>query len=469
MPNILPYFCISKDNGSYLLRLLKQKEFEMNLKDNGVLSKNGVSFVVPFALITSCFALWGFANDVTTPMVKAFSKIFRMSVTEGALVQVAFYLGYFAMAFPAALFIQKHSFKAGVLVGLSLYAAGALLFLPAKAAGIYPPFLLAYFVMTCGLSFLETSCNPYIYCMGSEETATRRLNLAQAFNPIGALAGMFVAMHFVQARMSPTDSLSRMTMPEQEFDLVKAHDLGVLIQPYVFIGAVIIILAVAVRMVKMPMDGDTHATQGILTSLREIVRMRNYREGVVAQFFYVGAQVTCWTFIIQYGTRVFMEEGLDERGAEMLSQKYNIAALVLFTCSRFICTWFLKYVQPGRLLEVLAVVAAALAGGAILLTGRSGLYCLVGVSGCMSLMFPTIYGIALHGLGDRVKVGGAGLIMSILGGSVFTPLQAAIIDTHATVLGLPATNVSFIVPLVCFTVVAAYGHRAFARQNIAHE
>jgi len=260
-----------------------------------------------------------------------------------------------------------------------------------------------------------------------------------------------------------------MTMPEQEFDLVKAHDLGVLIQPYVFIGAVIIILAVAVRMVKMPMDGDTHATQGILSSLREIVRVRNYREGVVAQFFYVGAQVTCWTFIIQYGTRVFMEEGLDERGAEMLSQKYNIAALVLFTCSRFICTWFLKYVQPGRLLEVLAVVAAALAGGVILLTGRSGLYCLVGVSGCMSLMFPTIYGIALHGLGDRVKVGGAGLIMAILGGSVFTPLQAAIIDTHATVLGLPATNVSFIVPLVCFTVVAAYGHRAFARQNIAHE
>lgn len=441
----------------------------MNLKDNGVLSKDGVSFLLPFMLITSCFALWGFANDVTTPMVKAFSKIFRMSVTEGALVQVAFYLGYFVMAFPAALFIQKYSFKAGVLVGLSLYATGALLFLPAKAIGVYPPFLLAYFVMTSGLSFLETSCNPYIYCMGSEETATQRLNLAQAFNPIGALTGMFVAMHFVQARMSPMDSLSRMNIPEPQFNIIKAHDLDVLIQPYVFIGAVIIILAVVIRVVRMPMDSDTHSTQGIFSSLREIARIRNYREGVVAQFFYVGAQVTCWTFIIQYGTRVFMEEGLDERGAEILSQKYNIVALILFTCSRFICTWFLKYIQPGRLLAVLAVLAAVLVGGVILFTDRNGLYCLVGVSACMSLMFPTIYGIALRGLGDHVKVGGAGLIMAILGGSVFPPLQAAIIDSHATVFGLPATNVSFIIPLICFVVVTAYGHRAFVRHNITHK
>lgn len=438
-------------------------------KKDGLLTKNGVSLLLPFLMITTCFALWGFANDVTSPMVKAFSKIFRMSVTEGALVQVAFYLGYFVMAFPAAMFIQKYSFKAGVLTGLTLYAAGALLFLPAQAIGMYYPFLLAYFVMTCGLSFLETSCNPYIYCMGSEETATQRLNLAQAFNPIGALAGMFVAMHYVQARMSPLDSTARAELSDAQFEILKNHDLEVLIQPYIFIGAVVILLLVAIRLMKMPKAGDTRSKKSLLTALGELARVKNYREGVIAQFFYVGAQVMCWTFIIQYGTRVFMEEGMDERGAEILSQKYNILALVLFTCSRFICTWFLRYLQPGRLLSVLAVCGVAAAGGAILLTDRTGVYCIVAISACMSLMFPTIYGIALRGLGDNVKFGGAGLIMSILGGSVFPPLQAAIIDAGVTLFGLPATNISFVIPLICFVVIALYGHRAYVRHNITHD
>lgn len=440
----------------------------MDNKD-GLLTKNGVSLLLPFLMITTCFALWGFANDVTSPMVKAFSKIFRMSVTEGALVQVAFYLGYFVMAFPAAMFIQKYSFKAGVLTGLTLYAAGALLFLPAQSIGMYYPFLLAYFVMTCGLSFLETSCNPYIYCMGSEETATQRLNLAQAFNPIGALAGMFVAMHYVQARMSPMDSTARAELSDAQFEILKNHDLEVLIQPYIFIGAVVILLLVAIRLMKMPKAGDTRSKKSLLTALGELARVKNYREGVIAQFFYVGAQVMCWTFIIQYGTRVFMEEGMDERGAEILSQKYNILALVLFTCSRFICTWFLRYLQPGRLLSVLAVCGVAAAGGAILLTDRTGVYCIVAISACMSLMFPTIYGIALRGLGDNVKFGGAGLIMSILGGSVFPPLQAAVIDAGVTLFGLPATNISFIIPLICFVVIALYGHRAYVRHNITHD
>lgn len=424
-----------------------------------------MSLLVPFLMITSCFALWGFANDVTSPMVKAFSKIFRMSVTEGALVQVAFYLGYFVMAFPAALFIQRRSFKAGVMVGLSLYAIGAMLFFPAKAIGLYPPFLLAYFVMTCGLSFLETSCNPYIYCMGSEETATQRLNLAQAFNPVGALSGMYVAMNFVQARMNPMDSATRATLSEAEFNAVKDHDLGVLIQPYVFIGAVIVALLIAICLTKMPMAGDTHSNKRLIQSLKELVRIKNYREGVVAQFFYIGAQVMCWTFIIQYGTRVFMDEGMDERSAEILSQKFNIIALVLFTCSRFICTWFLKYIQPGRLLSILAVAGAVAACGAICFTNRTGVYCIVAISGCMSLMFPTIYGIALRGLGDNVKVGGAGLIMSILGGSVFPPLQASIIDMDWRLFDLPATNTSFVMPLICFVVVAIYGHRAYVRYH----
>ena len=425
-----------------------------------LLSRNGVSFLLPFIVITSCFALWGFANDITGPLVKAFSKIFRMSVTEGALIQVAFYLGYFCMAFPAAMFIQRYTYKAGVMLGLALYATGALLFVPAQMSGIYYPFLIAYFIMTCGLSFLETSCNPYIYCMGSEETATQRLNLAQAFNPIGALLGMYVAMQFVQARMHPIDSATRAELSPEEFEVIKNEDLWVLIQPYIYIGAVILVILAIVRFMKMPKAGDTREEKKLSTALRELVRIRNYREGVVAQFFYVGAQVMCWTFIIQYGTRVFMAEGMDERAAEILSQKFNIIAMVLFTCSRFICTWFLKYISAPRLLLTLGILAAVLTAGAVMFTDRTGIYCLVGVSACMSLMFPTIYGIALKGLKDNVKFGSAGLIMSILGGSVFPPIQAAIIDSGATIFGLPATNISFAVPLICFIVISAYGMRA---------
>ena len=437
-------------------------------KTDGILTKNGVSLLIPFVMITACFALWGFANDVTSPMVKAFSKIFRMSVTEGAFVQVAFYLGYFVMAFPAAIFIQKYSFKAGVMIGLGLYAIGALLFFPAKMTGMYFPFLLAYFIMTCGLSFLETSCNPYIYCMGSEETATRRLNLAQAFNPIGALAGMYVAMEYVQARMSPMDSTSRMSLTDTQFNILRDHDLNVLIQPYVFIGAAVVLLLVLIRVTTMPKNGDTHSVKKLSTSIRELYDTSNYREGVIAQFFYIGAQVMCWTFIIQYGTHIFMDEGMEEKAAEILSQKYNILALAFFTVSRFICTWFLKYVQPGRLLMILAVIAACATAGVILFTDRNGLYCLVAISAAMSLMFPTIYGIALRGVGESVRVGGAGLIMAILGGSVFPPLQAVIIDMKLSYLGLPPTNVSFILVFICFVVVAAYGHRAYIRHNITH-
>ncbi len=434
-------------------------------KPDGVLTKNGVSLLLPFLMITSCFALWGFANDITGPMVKAFSKIFRMSVTEGTLVQVAFYLGYFVMAFPAALFIQRFSFKAGVMLGLLLYATGALLFIPAREIGIYYPFLLAYFIMTCGLSFLETSCNPYIYCMGSADTATQRLNLAQAFNPVGALTGMWVAKEYVQARMNPMDSEARKQLSDAEFDALKDFDLGVLIQPYVYIGIVIVVLLLGIYFTRMPMDADSHSSKPLMQSLKELVRMKNYREGVVAQFFYVGAQVMCWTFIIQYGTRVFMAEGMGEREAEMLSQEFNIIALVLFMASRFICTWFLKYVKPGRLLAVLAVLAVLASAGAIVFTNRYGVYCIVAISGCMSLMFPTIYGIALRGLDDNVKVGAAGLIMSILGGSVFPLIQAGIIDSGASVWGLPSTNISFIIPLICFVVIAAYGRRAYQRNK----
>ncbi len=425
-----------------------------------------VATLVPFILVTFCFALWGFANDITNPMVKAFSKIFRMSVTDGTLVQVAFYGGYFCMAFPAAIFIRRYSYKAGVLMGLALYAIGALLFFPAKAIGVYGCFLVAYFIMTCGLSFLETSCNPYILTMGPEATATRRLNLAQCFNPCGSIIGMFVAMNFIQARLNPLSSDERALLGDAEFEALKEQDLSVLISPYLIIGLVIVAMFLLILFTRMPRNGDKSRDIHLLPTLRRLFALKHYREGVVAQFFYVGAQIMCWTFIIQYGTRIFMAEGMGEQQAEVLSQRFNIFAMLFFICSRFIATFLMRWVRPSRLLTVFALMAMLFTLGVILLQNRMGLYCLVCVSGCMSLMFPTIYGIALDGLGDDAKFGAAGLIMAILGGSVLPPLQAAIID-RGTILGsFPATNASFVLPLLCFLVVAVYGYRTHARQAL---
>ena len=429
-----------------------------------ILSKDGVSYIVPFILITSCFALWGFANDITNPMVKAFSKIFRMSATDGALVQVAFYGGYFAMAFPAAMFIRRYSYKAGVLVGLGLYALGALLFYPAKMTGEYYPFLAAYFILTCGLSFLETSSNPYILSMGTEETATRRLNLVQSFNPMGSLLGMFVAMNFIQAKLNPLDTAARAQLDDAQFAAVKESDLSVLIAPYLAIGIVIFAMFMLILIKKMPHNGDKNHDINFVPTLRRIFSLPHYREGVIAQFFYVGVQIMCWTFIIQYGTPILMAEGMTEQAAEVMSQQYNIIAMVIFCCSRFICTFLLRYINTGQLLMMLAIAGGALVCGVIFMHNIYGLYCLVGVSACMSLMFPTIYGIALTGLGDDAKFGAAGLIMSILGGSVLPPLQASIID-RGELFGMPAVNVSFVLPFICFVVIAIYGQRTYMRSK----
>lgn len=447
-------------DGEYLLPLqrIKKPENTMKQNQNSILHKEGISYLIPFILITSCFALWGFANDITNPMVKAFSKIFRMSATDGTLVQVAFYGGYFAMAFPAAIFIRKYSYKAGILLGLGLYAVGAFLFFPAKLSGEYFPFLIAYFILTCGLSFLETSANPYILSMGTEETATRRLNLAQSFNPIGSLLGMYVAMNFIQAKLHPMDTAERALLNTTEFEVIKEHDLSILIAPYLLIGLVIVGMFFLIRFSNMPKNYDQSHKIDFFPTLKRIFSKARYREGVIAQFFYVGIQIMCWTFIIQYGTHLFMSQGMDEKSAEVLSQQYNIVAMVIFCISRFICTYILRYLNAGKLLMTLAILGGLFILGVVFFQNIGGLYCLVAVSACMSLMFPTIYGVALKGLGEDAKFGAAGLIMAILGGSVLPPLQAAIIDLKE-IGSMPAVNVSFMLPFLCFLVIIGYGYR----------
>ena len=438
------------------MKLLENKTFTLG---------NTKRYLPAFILITACFALWGFANNVTTPMVGMFSKIFRISTTESTLVPVAFNLGYFLMAFPAALFMQRFSFKWGVIMGLGLYAVGTLFFIPAKSIGAFYPFLMSYFVMTCGLSFMETCCNPYIYCMGPEVTGIRRLNTAQAFNALGSVAGIFLAMA-VQTQINVMDSVERSHLPLQQFNIIKDHDLGILIKPYIFIGAVVLLVMVIIWLTQMPHFDTADTKKDFMTIIRELAQKKNYREGVLAEFFYIGAQVACWSFIIQYGSRIFIAEGMTEQNAELTAQKFNVIALCFFAASRFICTWLMQWFSPERMLSSMAIIGIVALFGVIFFTDRNGIYCLVAVSICLSLMFPTIYGLALRGIGENIKIAGAGLIMAILGGSFFPPIQAVIIQSEKTLFGLPATNLSFLIPLICLAMVAWYGHRAYVRHSI---
>jgi fucose permease len=616
--------------------------------------------LIPFILVTILFPLWGFANDITNPMVAAFKNILLLTNFESSLVQAAFYGGYALMSIPAAIFIKKFSYKSGILIGLALYSMGCLLFIPSGWSLTFAPFLLAYLIMTCGLSFLETTANPYVLSMGDESTATRRLNLAQAFNPMGSICGMFVASMFILINLNGTSESGRRAMKTasegtpvyaqvvgRELDAVKSlesivstpsfdskkrllkkamdesqkmsqsldiladprpeaakeisdsiakqpqrnkfataaeavaivmqlrdkiqpteaearrerefhgagglelammlgqeqallkdtpgfgsavaavggvapiareiagslqafyqerkaepaktaelaaklaqvrtslesamtglnavpasaiagyaaesgaafkeiqkSDLEIVVWPYALMGGILIIV-LGLFAWKLPSDisheGDKRLH--LAATLKRLFHNGHYLWGVVAQTFYVGAQIMCWTFIIQYAE---LELGISKSTA----QNCNILAMLIFVSSRFICTFLLHYIQPGTLLALLAIGGVVLTTGTIFIHGYGGLYCLIGVSACMSLMFPTIYGIALDGLGDDAKLASAGLILAIGGGCLMPPLQGAIIDLPPINLGfmeMASVRASFFLPAICFVVIAAYG------------
>ncbi|NJK93104.1 MAG: L-fucose:H+ symporter permease [Blastochloris sp.] len=409
-----------------------------------------------FALVTFLFALWGFANDITNPMVAAFKNILLLSHFQSSLVQFAFYGGYCIMAIPAALFIKRYNYKSGILIGLGLYTIGCFLFIPAGNFQAFSAFLAAYFIMTCGLSFLETSANPYILSMGDEQRATQRLNLAQAFNPMGSLLGMFTAKIFILDQLHPASETERtflQTNDPSAFQAIQAQDLDTLGTPYILLGAVVLAAFLLFLVCRLPGSGEPQGKPlDLRATLTRLRRNPRYVEGVVAQVFYVGAQIMCWTFIIQYGVH---ELNLSPSQA----QGYNIIAMLVFVSSRLICTFLLKYLHPARLLWQLALAACLLTLGTILIQGLPGLYCLVGISACMSLMFPTIYGIALHQLGDDAKLASAGLILAIGGGCLMPPLQGAIMDLDLS-LALSSTRLSFFLPFLCFVVIAFYGLRS---------
>ncbi|MDR0333910.1 MAG: L-fucose:H+ symporter permease [Dysgonamonadaceae bacterium] len=419
-------------------------------------------YVVPFIIITSLFALWGFANDITNPMVAAFGTVMDLTQARASMIQFAFYAGYGTMAIPAALFIRKYSYKAGILVGLILYAIGALLFYPAAQLEQFNYFLWSLYILTFGLAFLETTANPYILSMGDQQTATRRLNLAQSFNPMGSILGMFVASNVVLTALQSDkrDAAGELiwnTLSEAEKAIIRTHDLAVIRDPYVMLGFAVLLVFVIIALTKMPKTVNTQSVKGgAMASFKRLIRIPKYREGVIAQAFYVGVQIMCWTFIVQYA------ESLGFTKAE--GQRFNIIAMAMFISSRFICVYLMKFFKPSKMLTVFAVCGMISILFVIFIGGMFGLYALIATSAFMSLMFPTIYGIALHGLGEDTTLGAAGLIMAIVGGALLPPLQGLLID-QGTIAGLPAINVSFILCFVSFLIICIYGVRRFREEK----
>ena len=412
-----------------------------------------------FILITTLFALWGFANDITNPMVAAFQTVMELSAAKASLVQFAFYGGYATMAIPAALFIRKHSYKSGILMGLALYAIGAFLFIPAAQFQQFSFFCISLYILTFGLAFLETTANPFILSLGAKENATRRLNLSQSFNPMGSLLGMSVASFIVlpQLLSDKRDAAGNIIFPalsEAEKADIRLHDLAIIRNPYVIIGLVVLAVLIIIACTRVPKTQvEPEKANSTRQTLSNLWHNKLYREGVLTQMFYVAAQIMTWTFIIQYADNL----GINKATA----QTYNIVAMGLFLCGRFVPTALMKYVNTSRLLAIFAACAALCAAGAILIVGKGGLYCLIGISAFMSLMFPTIYGIALENVDNQdASLGAAFLVEAIVGGAIMPPLQGMIIDKHE-IFGHPAVNVSFILPLLCFVIVLCYGIRSY--------
>lgn len=400
---------------------------------------------LPIILVGSLFLLWGLANNMTDTLLAAFKRIMSMSDTQTALIQFAFYGAYFCFALPAALFIRRYSYKSGILLGLSLYAAGAILFLPAASTASYGFYLFAIYVLASGCAILETTANPYILALGPKATATRRLNIVQAFNPIGSILGILISQRFILAELSSASAEERALMPSAQLQALQARELGAVTSTYTTIGLILLAIMLTMLCVKMPSGSDTQQPLDLKGSIRRLARNRRYRGGVVAQFFYVGAQIGVWSYTI----RLAMHElGLSEKGAASV----YLLSIVGFCLMRFVFSMLMRRFRPATLLTTAAALAVGCTAVVVADTGTGSVLALVGISACMSLMFPTIYGMALEEVGDDAKIGTSGLIMAILGGALLTPLQGLVSDHWGI-------RISFLVPAVCFLVVLSYSLR----------
>ena len=449
----------------------------------------------PFILLTSLFFAWAVPNNLTDTMLAAFKRIMSLSDSKTAWIQVvSFLLGYGCCAVPGALFIKKYTYKSGVLLGLFLYVLGAFLIYPVKFCIQINPdlsffmYLFAIFILFAGLSVLETSANSYVYAIGPEETATQRLNFAQSFNPFGAITGVVISQVFVLSQLNLFTASERAALPAEELTAIQGAELNAVAATYMAVGTVMICLLLAILFTKMPNLKEGGQKFDLAGTFRRLLKNRNYVWGIVAQFFYVGAQIAVWSFVIRYAMQQLQMDslvaslganassaevihalrsiepiaagfynlcesiGLNDllpRTSEQAGATYYILSLVLFVIMRFVCTGLMRYIRPRKILATLALIAIGCCFITIYAEGVSGIYGLMCISGCMSLMFPTIYGMGIIGLGDDTKIGGSGMVMAIAGAAVLTQIQGIISDMSSIAL-------AYWIPAIAFSVIAYY-------------
>lgn len=403
------------------------------------------SYILPLVLIVSLFFMWGMGSSINDILIKQFKKTFELTDFQSGLVQSAFYLGYFLFAIPASLIMRKFNYKTGIVLGLFLFATGAFLFYPAAQLESYTFFLFALFIIASGLTFLETAGNPYVTALGEPETATFRLNLAQAFNPIGCVTGILIGQHFILTGVEYTKSeLAGMSHSAvQAYYTAEAHTVQM---PYLIIGLTIVLAGFIIYMTKFPVvrDEETHSSVSTRQTLKFIWSKRHYRMAVIAQFFYIGAQVCIWSYLIRY------IQGTIPGTSEKVAANFLTISLVVFTAGRFIGTGLLKQFKGHSLLWLYAVLNVALIAIALLFPGKVGLWALVATSFFMSIMYPTIFSLGIRGLGEHTKLASSVLVMAIIGGALLTPVMGLV----SVYFGI---GKAVIVPLVCFVVIAYYG------------
>ncbi len=452
--------------------------------------------VLPFILLSTLFFAWAVPNNLTDTMLSAFKRIMSLSDSKTAWIQVACYLfGYGCFALPGALFIKKYTYKSGVMLGLGMYAMGAFMFYPAMLfSGVninvsFFMFLFAIIILFAGLSILETSANSYVCVIGPEETATQRLNFAQSFNPFGAITGVIISQVFILSQLNILNSSERSALPEDKLIEIQGAELNAVTMTYVAIGLVMVFLLLAILFTKMPKLKEDDKNMDLKAAFQRLKKNKNYVWGVVAQFFYVGAQIAVWSFIIRYAIQQLQLDNilsqlggnattaeiiaklrnveplaagfynvcewlglvsLLPRTAEQAGATYYIISLILFVLSRFICTGLMNLIKPRNLLTALAILAVICCLIAIYGQGRFGIYALIGISGCMSLMFPTIYGLGISGLEEDTKIGGAGMVMAIAGAAFLTQIQGIVSDQSGDI------KIAYWVPAIAFMIIAYY-------------
>lgn len=422
------------------------------ISQDTILSKGGISYVVPFILVTSLFFIWGLANNMTDTLLSAFRKIMDMSSLQTSFIQMAFYGAYFCFALPAALFIRRFSYKSGIVLGLLLFSTGGFLFYPAGLSSSYIFYLVAIYILAAGCSVLETTANPFILSMGSEATATRRLNLAQSFNPIGSICGLLISKYFILSALATDEA--REVMNANEALLNQDKELFAVSAPYMITGIAMLVVMFIFIGYRLPKSTDDDRSN-VREVFGRLIHNRHYAYGVVAQFFYVGAQICVWSYLIQY---VCADQGITPEEAS----SYSVLSLFCFMGARFFFTYLMKYINPAILLVFASLACIISTLTVIVGSGFLAICALVLISFFMSLMFPTIYGIALQGIGSDAKIGASGLIMAILGGALFPLFQGWIATANQTldpVTGIVMENfaLSYLIPLLCFVVVGAYG------------